>query len=69
MTVTCRTVGGITGSRTAGAFGRVPAEQVVCERADTWLCMGYDTAMGVITAATYVDNLYGVSSENAADSV
>ena len=31
-----RTIGGLTGSRVAGVFGRVPEESIVAERRNLW---------------------------------
>jgi hypothetical protein len=57
-----RSSGGLTGSRLAGAFGRVPVESVISERHTFWREHGFlaDDAPP-LTLCTYVDNVYTAS--------
>ena len=58
----------LTGSRVAGALGRIPVLQVLEQRAPLWEAVGYQTD-SALTVATFVDNLYAVLSNilNAVD--
>ena len=56
----CR--GSLTGSRVAGAMGRVPVEATICDRHQGWNRHGFRTAAQRLTVATYVDNIYRVGS-------
>ena len=63
-----RTSGSLTGSRVAGALGRIPVMHVLDQRAPLWEAAGYKTDT-VLTVATFVNNLYAISSNifNAVD--
>ena len=58
-----RSVGGITGTRVAGALGRAPVEHIISERQSHWRPMGFpidsETSLSV---CAYVDNIYSCSS-------
>ena len=57
-----RTVGSLTGSRTAGALGRVPVEQVMRSLADRLNSWGFDVGrVHNFVGASFVDNLYFAS--------
>ena len=60
-----RTKGGLTGTRTAGALGRIPILDLIATREHTWRAKGFklgsDPNTSSITMATYIDNLYAVS--------
>ena len=57
-----RTRGGLTGSRVAGALGRVPVEDVISHRAQQWSMWGFRTDSKVLTVASFVDKIYAVSN-------
>ena len=63
-----RAHGSLTGSRVAGALGRIPVLHVLNQRAPLWEACGFQ-ADSVLTVATYVDNMYSISTniENAVD--
>ena len=66
--ITNRSVGGLTGSRLAGALGRVPIEDVIELRHDHWKKWGFKIDDNVsLTLSNYVDNMFSCSSsaENA----
>jgi hypothetical protein len=57
-----RSAGSLTGSRVAGALGRVPVEETMAARAHIWQCDGFPGPPGtVLTLASYVDNLFAAS--------
>ena len=56
-----RSVGGLTGSRTAGMLGRIPVESVMSERCSYWRRWGFKADHAVLCAASYVDNLFSAS--------
>ena len=62
-----RTKGGLTGTRTAGALGRIPILDMIAAREEAWRADGFRLGSGIhadsLTMATYIDNLYAVSSE------
>jgi len=62
-----RTKGGLTGTRTAGALGRIPILDMIAARKEAWRADGFRLGSGIhadsLTMATYIDNLYAVSSE------
>ena len=58
-----RSIGGLTGSMLAGAFGRIPVESTISKRASHWSSWGFALSEGVsLTMATYVDNLFSCST-------
>lgn len=64
----CRAWGFLTGSRTAGAMGRVPVEEVFAMRSSDLVRWGYklgaptDRSAPILVAVAYVHNLYAVSA-------
>ena len=60
-----RSIGGLTGSRVAGALGRVPVEDMFVQKQRYWKQWGFGRA---IAAASFVDNIFvaGRSSTAAA---
>jgi len=66
-TVEGRSVGALTGTRTAGLLGRVPVEDVILQRHQVWERWGFKTSTDVLALATYVDNIFsaGTSAEDA----
>jgi len=62
-----RTKGGITGTRLAGALGRIPIYELIRSREPSWRMLGFKIHDGVLTMPTYIDNLYAIagSVENA----
>ena len=67
FTLNCRTVGTLTGSRSAVAAGRIPTESVACDLCDTWKPLGVQIDGAAVTFACWVDNYYtfGSSISNA----
>ena len=63
----CRTLGTLTGSRSAVAAGRVPVESTACKLAESWKPLGVCTDSAAVTFASWVDNYYtfGSSVSNA----
>jgi len=57
-----RSRGGLTGSRTAGALGRIPVEDVIQFRAAQWSSWGFQAGPNTLTVASFVDNIYAVGS-------
>ena len=57
-----RSIGGLTGSRTAGMFGRVPVESIMVERCNVWQQWGYRAGENILSVCSYVDNLFSASS-------
>ena len=57
-----RSIGGLTGSRTAGTLGRVPVESTMVERCTFWKQWGYRAGEIVLSVCSYVDNLFSASS-------
>lgn len=53
-----RTVGGLTGSRVAGCFGRVPVASVAVQRSTVWRAHGFHAGSDVMCLCTWVDNLF-----------
>ena len=53
-----RTAGSITGSRTAGTLGRVPLESVFRNNEADLEKLGFCTERSAITAMAWVDNIY-----------
>ena len=60
-----RCKGSITGSRVAGALGRVPVESIIRDRHGLWRRHGFRTDVDRLTVATYVDNIYSAGSSLA----
>jgi len=56
-----RTVGGLTGSRTAGFLGRIPVESIIADRCSRWRRLGYHAGQHVFCLCTWVDNLFSAS--------
>ena len=56
-----RTIGGLTGSRTAGLLGRVPVEPVIADRHEHWRRSGFHADSTTLCVCTWVDNLFSVS--------
>lgn len=54
-----RTIGGLTGSRTAGFLGRIPVESIIKERRVSWTAAGSHADRHVHCVSTWVDNLFG----------
>jgi hypothetical protein len=64
--VGARGCGSLTGSRVAGALGRVPVEETLCRMGPHWKAMGFSLDGGrALSVATYVDNLFAVSTSLA----
>ena len=59
--INCRTVGGLTGSRTAGVLGRIPVESIIASRVSVWRRWGFHANKDVFCLATWVDNLFSAS--------
>ena len=62
-----RTLGTLTGSRSASASGRIPLLDAALCRSSAWRLQGFSTEGFVCSLATYVDNLvsFGTSPEAA----
>ena len=65
-----RCVGGLTGSRVAGALARIPVESCLAARAPLWRKWGFRLGGAgdegtVLCCATYIDNCFAVSSAPA----
>ena len=58
LSVSHRTLGGITGSRVAGAEGVAIVADVIHARAHVWRPLGFRTESGCITLATWIDNIF-----------
>ena len=67
ITIQRRTKGGITGTRVAGALGRIPIYDLIKKREPIWRDWGLRLNDDVLTMPTYIDNLYALagSVENA----
>ena len=51
--------GGITGSRTAGAMGRIPVEVTAARKRESIAQSGFDVGVGMpLGGSSYVDNLF-----------
>ena len=59
--VTGRCEGGLTGSRVAGLFGRIPVESTMAERRLVWRARGFQADDHVLCVCSYVDNLFSAS--------
>ena len=57
-----RTLGTLTGSRSAVAAGRIPVETTACKLAESWKAYGGATDTAVISFASWVDNIYTFGS-------
>jgi len=58
-TLLSRTSGGLTGSRTAGAMGRVPVEAALQDSRERICSFGFECGVqSPLISCTYVDNLY-----------
>ena len=63
IAIGARCFGGLTGSRVAGALGRVPVECTIADRWMHWQAFGFDVgADAPLTLSAYVDNLYSCST-------
>ena len=61
-----RSAGGLTGSRVAGALGRIPVESMIAARHQHWKPWGFSLENGIfLTLSVYVDNLFSCSSSMA----
>ena len=58
-----RSNGSLTGSRVAGAWGRVPVETTIAKRNNDWKRQGWQTTGETLTVATYVDNLFALGRD------
>jgi hypothetical protein len=56
-----RASGSLTGSRVAGALGRVPVESIIQDRHAEWQRHGYNASTCTLTVCTDVDNIYSAS--------
>ena len=56
-----RTIGGLTGSRTAGFLGRIPVEAIIADRRSHWQRLGYHAGRDVFCLCTWADNLFSAS--------
>ena len=67
ITVPSRTVGALTGTRTAGLLGRIPVEDVIKHRHHVWEPLSFKTDCCALSVATYIDNLFstGTCAEDA----
>jgi len=62
VTIAGRTVGALTGTRSAGLLGRVPVEDVIQQRHQVWEQYGFKTTTDVLALAIYVDNIFSTGS-------
>jgi len=58
-----RTVGGLTGTRTAGLLGRVPVEDVVQCRHQVWEKSCFKTDEDFLALAVYIDNIFSTGCD------
>ena len=56
-----RTIGGLTGSRTAGFLGRIPVEATIAERRHFWRAFGFHADGDVFSVCTWVNNIFSAS--------
>ena len=61
--IASRTIGTLTGSRTAVAAGRIPVESTACALAPDWQSYGVKTADSITLFAAWVDNYYTFGKE------
>ena len=59
--INVRSKGGLTGSRVAGACGRIPVEDTLKMLDRECSHLGFRVGSGVLTVSSYIDNLYAVS--------
>ena len=57
-----RSRGSLTGSRVAGAMGRVPVESTIRDRHQEWARHGFQAGGHRLTVATYIDNIFSAGS-------
>ena len=57
-----RSIGGLTGSRTAGLLGRIPVESIVGDRKSLWRQWGFSADEQCFSMCTWVDNLFSAST-------
>ena len=57
-TIVARTLGTLTGSRTAGILGRVPIEDVCRKHSTSLRRLGFSAGARVISLMSWIDNLY-----------
>ena len=50
----------LTGSRVAGALGRIPVEATISDRALHWRQHGFQAETTVLTVCAYIDNVFSV---------
>ena len=67
VNVTGRSIGVLTGTRTAGLVGRVPVEDIIHKRHHIWEEWCFRTDSSALALATYVDNIFstGRSADDA----
>jgi hypothetical protein len=58
-----RSLGALTGSRSAVAAGRIPVETVACDVAYKWKSSGVQVGASSVTFASWVDNYYAFGSD------
>ena len=56
--IALRTMGTLTGSRVAGALGRIPVESTICQRVAHWRSLGFQAGDHILTICAYVDNIF-----------
>ena len=57
-----RSIGALTGTRTAGLLGRIPVEDVIQKRHHIWEQFCFKTDSSSLALATYIDNIFGTGS-------
>ena len=62
ISIAGHTVGGLTGSRTAGFLGRIPVESVMAARLPHWKPRGFRAGDSTFCVCTWVDNLFSAST-------
>ena len=63
IVISNRSNGSLTGSRVAGAWGRVPVEATIAKRNSSWKERGWRTTGETLTVASYVDNLFALGRD------
>ena len=67
VTIQRRTKGRITGTRLAGALGRIPRYDMIQRREPIWRNWGLKLNDDVLTMSTYVDNIYALAGSVESD--
>ena len=57
-----RSIGALTGTRTAGLSGRIPVEDVIQKRHHIWEQFCFKTDSSSLALATYIDNIFSTGS-------